>query len=93
MNRQEHLQVIAAEECAELAQRLSKATRFGMNECQPGQERDNRQRIIDEYNDLVAVLEMAGFPLQVIDGRALDAKREKVERFLRYATACGTVSD
>jgi hypothetical protein len=37
MTRDEHLMTIAMEECAEVAQRVSKAVRFGMEEIQPGQ--------------------------------------------------------
>lgn len=91
MTRQDHLMAQAMEECAELAQRVSKAMRFGMEESQPGQSFTNRERIIAEYNDLVAVMDMAGFPLQVINGNTLDAKQEKVEKYLAYASVCGTV--
>jgi hypothetical protein len=93
MNRDEHIRLIAAEECMEVAQRLSKALRFGMTERQPGQPLDNRERVIEEYNDLVAAMELAGFPLQVINGRKVDAKLEKIERFLIYSAECGTLKE
>ena len=89
MTRDEHLLTIAAEECVEVAQQLTKALRFGMEEVQPGQELTNRQRIIAEFTELVAVLEMAGFPLQVVNGRVIDAKVAKVEHFLKYSAECG----
>jgi len=90
MTRDEHLLTIAAEECAELAQRLSKALRFGMDEVQPGQPLSNRERIIEEYTDLIAALEMLG--IWTLDRAQIDAKHRKVERFLRYSEQCGTLS-
>ena len=100
MTRTEHLLVIAIEECHEVAQRLSKALRFGMMEIQPGQPLTNRERIRYEYSDLAAVLEMidpatdgAGGRIHPPSGSAMDAKREKVEHFLKYSAECGTLSD
>ena len=58
MNRLGHLLWILAEECAEIAQRASKASRFGMDEVQPGHALTNEQRIWQEMNDLAAVGEM-----------------------------------
>jgi len=58
MTRSEHLLVILAEECNEVAQRVSKALRFGLEEIQPGQGKTNAERISDELDDLMAVLEM-----------------------------------
>jgi len=58
MNRTDHLLWNIAEECAEVAQRASKAARFSINEVQPGQEFSNGDRILHEYADLVAVIEM-----------------------------------
>lgn len=69
MTRDEHLLVIAAEECAEIAKRCSKALRFGLNETQadaghavtgsPEESLTNRERIELEYNDLAGVIHTA----------------------------------
>ena len=98
MTREEHLHTIAAEECAELAQRFSKANRFGDHEIQPGQELSNRQRILYEFADLVGVMEMLGFfPFGLRTGPndalrpEIDAKKAKVEKFLAYSAECGTL--
>ena len=92
MTRDEHLMTIAMEECAELAQRISKALRFGMGQVQPGQPFDNRERAIEEYAHLIAAMEMIGIPLAAVPEEAIDAKREKVEKFLRYSEKlCGTI--
>lgn len=106
MNRLEHLLTIAAEECAEVAQRISKALRFGLAEIQPEQPFNNAERIAEEVADLFAVLQMIeaeadvtllpGVTLTTYDhsaSEALEAKRRKVERFLSLSQTCGTLSE
>jgi NTP pyrophosphatase (non-canonical NTP hydrolase) len=97
MNQTEHLLTCLMEECAEVAQRASKALRFGVTETQPGQSSTNAQRIEYELCDLIAVAEMlrdAG----VIDLRpdydckAKELKKEKVRKFMKYAQECGTLA-
>src|SRR3990167_1162856 len=99
MDRQEHLMVIGMEECAEIAQRLSKALRFGMEQVQaeaghavtgdPDELLTNRERIRKEFSDLASVLEMVG--IGAPRGKWMDEKREKVERFLTYSAEVGTL--
>jgi hypothetical protein len=101
MTRQEHLLTIIAEECAEVAQRCSKAIRFGLDEMQPGQDKTNAQRIIQEYLDLWAVMHMlTGESKHFADSlKQTDAswtaqeevKKLKVEKFLLYSQECGTL--
>lgn len=91
MNRTEHLLFTLAEECAEVAQRASKAARFGLDEIQPGQVQTNEARIWDEMNDLAALGEMI-IALRGQGGLsrdAIDAKKRKVERFIEYSKQCG----
>lgn len=93
MTRLEHLLWVLAEECAEVAQRASKAARFGMNNVQEGQDLTNEQRLWHEFNDLLGVAEMIteyrdfGSP----DFSAIEAKKAKVERFLKFSEECGTL--
>jgi hypothetical protein len=90
VNREEeHLLTIAAEEAVEVAQRLSKALRAGGGSA--GQPLTNRERIRQEYSELAAVLEMVGIGAPL--GTAMDAKRIKVEQFLRYSAECGTLTE
>ena len=90
MNRTEHLLFTLAEECAKVAQRLSKAARFGMHEVQPGQLLTNRERILSELNDLWAVVEM--LDLATVDRAAIAKKKDKVQMFMQYAEfQCGTL--
>jgi hypothetical protein len=104
MTRDEHLQLIAMEEAVEvalaLAQRIAKSLRFGMDQVQkdpgdaPEQNPDgltNRERIRKEYSDLAAMLEMIGIGAPL--GREMDAKREKVERYLLRSASCGTLKE
>lgn len=101
MTRDEHLMVIGMEECAEIQQRLSKALRFGLEQTQaeaghavtsgPEESMNNRDRIRAEFSDLATVLEMLGIGAPL--GRLMDAKRAKVEHFLRYSAEVGTLTD
>jgi NTP pyrophosphatase (non-canonical NTP hydrolase) len=96
MDRLEHLLTIAAEECAEIAQRISKAQRFGLDEIQPGQGYDNAERINEEFNDLIAVLRLiereTGRDLTEIFGSSVRKKQRKVEEFLELSKAEGRLS-
>lgn len=99
MNRTEHLLTIIAEECAEVAQRASKALRFGLSEVEPGQSKTNATRMLEEFNELEAVIDMIrwgpGFSHENNDrDRELERKlnkKKKVERFLAYSVRCGTL--
>lgn len=98
MTRQEHLLIHWIEECAEVQQRVTKAMRFGMEEKQrPGTEiqyEDNRTRIIQEFNDLVGVMEMAGFHLaEILSSELIGRKMAKVEKYLLHARTCGTLTE
>lgn len=104
MNRTEHYLTIAAEECAEIAQRCAKANRFGLEQVQ--QDADdkpeenperltNRERIREEFAHLVGVLDMLG----IIDVSYIGhpdirerahQKQAKVERYLLRSQQCGT---
>lgn len=86
MTEEQHLLTCLGEECNEVAQRCSKAVRFGMHEQQPGQYLDNKQRIEDELGDLLAVAEMLGLRLE-----ANPSKAEKVRRYMVYSRQQGTL--
>jgi hypothetical protein len=102
MTREEHLLTCLAEECCEVAQRVSKALRFGLSEVQAGQPLTNCERIVDELHDLwsVAVIlasegvlpESAGNmdPERVPPDRA---KLAKIERFFAISRAQGTLTE
>ena len=95
MTRPEHLLTIAAEECAEVAQRISKALRFTLEEVQHGQAFSNAERIMHEYADLVAMMELLIeeelVPLKPDFRRRIHDKQEKVQKLLEYSRKCGTL--
>jgi hypothetical protein len=95
MTRIEHLLTILAEECAEVAQRCTKALRFGLNEVQPEQNETNAERIAGELDHIGAVTTMLreGGLLPSGDPFARAAKRAKVEQYLRYSAECGTLDE
>jgi NTP pyrophosphatase (non-canonical NTP hydrolase) len=95
MNRTEHLLSCLSEECAEVAQRVSKALRFGLDEVQPGQAQSNRHRIVDELADLLAVAIILAdegvIPRFPLDDRMVSNKQEKIERFMAISRAQGVL--
>jgi len=94
MKREEHLLVILAEECSEVAKETAKALRFGLDDKEPGQEKTNREKIAAEFNDLFAVMNMCldegiltDSDILVID--EMEAKKQKVEKYLKYSKSVG----
>lgn len=107
MNLLEHYTMIAMEECAEIAQRLSKAGRFGMRQVQmdaddePQQNPgllDNRDRIRQELGDLLGTLDLLGvIKLSTIFDRDLlyfaQKKQDKVKKYLERSRREGTLTE
>lgn len=94
MNEQEHLLTIVAEECCEIAQRATKALRFGIDEVQPGQNLPNAERIMVEFDDLLAAIYMlqarALLPNSV--NRRIHDKQQKIEKYFAYSREQGTLT-
>lgn len=95
MTRDEHFLTCLAEECAEVAQRVSKALRFGLAEVQRDQPLNNRERIMEEMRDLWAVLEILEdegvLPKLAMSSEDVDRKRAKIERYFAISRASGTL--
>lgn len=94
MTFEENLLVILMEECAETSQRASKAIRFTLPEVQPDQELTNAERIVYEFNDILAVMELlfeSGAINKVVDQGAIDIKKAKIKKYLEYSQSLGTV--
>jgi hypothetical protein len=92
MTENELLLCCVAEECAEVAQRVSKALRFGLDEVQPGQPLTNGERITQELNDLWSAVDLlcergviSADDVRLTGRAARDAKREKLLRYLEYS--------
>lgn len=96
MNRQEHLLVIFAEECSEIAKEVSKALRFGLYDFDPNDpELTNLGRIQKEFNQLMAVRDMLlNEGIYICDDKTVKHdKRANVEKYLNYSKECGTLTD
>lgn len=97
MNRTEHLLTCLGEECAEVAQRVSKALRFGLDEIQPGQDQTNAQRIVEELDQVLAVARILEIeqvlPRTCADAAVVNHKLEKIERFMAISREQGVLSD
>ena len=93
MTETQYLLTCLAEECAEVAQRASKAIRFGLGEIQPGQELNNAERIMVEYGDLQGVIDMLqasqllppAYPNQSFE------KMAKVRKYMAYSRSLGVM--
>lgn len=96
MNRSEHLLSCLSEECAEVAQRVSKALRFGLDEVQPGQPLRNSDRIEEELRDLFAVAHILasegviGWCLP--EAAEVSMKMAKIEKFMAISREQGVLA-
>jgi len=96
MERQEHLLTIIIEECDEISQRATKALRFGLTEKQKDQDFTNAQRLVYEFNDLIAVMKMMereGLLPEIYNGSMQNLKIDKIEQYLKYSSECGTLNN
>lgn len=98
MNLSEHLFTIVGEEGAEITQRASKIVRFGLLEIEPGQQRDNRARLLGEFADMCGALELALPGSDIVEmvqalRPEIDAKKTKIKKFLDYSKGQGTLRD
>lgn len=95
MTVQEHLLVILMEECSELQKLAAKALRFGPHEVWPEHPElgSNAQRMQQEWNDLVAVVELlreTGISLSC-SGKEIEAKQLKIQNYMVYSRDQGTL--
>jgi hypothetical protein len=67
-----------------------------LREVQPGQELTNAERVVYEFNDLIALIEVlydkALIPYEY-DRKMIAAKKEKIKKFLQYSKECGTLTE
>jgi len=96
MTETEHLLICLNEECAEIAKRVDKALRFGLDDRDPTFEgaEPERLRIQHEINDLMAVvtiLENRGIIGLCADPDRSRAKQAKILKFMEYARDAGAL--
>lgn len=97
MTRLDHLLTTFAEEAVEVAQRATKALRFGIHEIQPGQFKTNAERLKGEFLDLLAVyglLCQEGYcePVAPMDQPAIDRKQSRLEEYLELSDQQGRLT-
>ena len=93
MNKIQYLLCKLSGECAEVSQIASKGMIFGLHADGSPTGKTNHTLLIDEYTDLVVIVEMLreeGVSLPVVRD-AIDAKKEKVNRYLNYSIQLGCV--
>lgn len=98
MTLTEHLLECLGEEGSEVAQATSKCNRFGLtdrNVLNPTGP-TNSERLVEELNDLMAVIEMCVdhdiVPHDWLSDDAIRAKKEKVIKFIDYAREKGRLA-
>ena len=97
MNKTEHLLTCLIEECSEIQHAAAKALRFGLDDHAPdGPVITNQDCIATECADLLAVIEMLedeGIIPRLRTPESMHKKKDKVEEYMRYAIARGTMID
>jgi len=94
MTEEQYLLVKLAEECVETAQRATKALTFGLNEVQEGQELTNAERIVYEFNDILAImieLKRLGIIKEYINEDMILLKRKKLDKYMDYSRKLGII--
>lgn len=96
MNLQEHLLIIAQEECIEIAKEISKSLRFGLDDHSPDDPNkiSNLNRINLEYSHLVAMIDMlceAGIEI-IPNHEEIINKKTRVKKFLGYSKQKGKLT-
>lgn len=94
MNRQQYLLAKLSEECNEVAQIALKTQQFGMLEKHPDLVLNNKERIHEELNDLLAIVEMLNEDLEFgfnPDNIQILQKKRKVNHYYKYSQELGEV--
>lgn len=96
MNRLDHLLVITGEEAAEVTKEAAKCLRFGVNEIYPAIGITNIARLVIEFNQLYAMMEMLAadgvLEAPFMSRACIDDKKKAVEKHLLYSAECGRVT-
>jgi hypothetical protein len=93
MTYQEHLLTCLGEECSELHKGATKSLRFGLFHQWPERDKVNAHVIVEEFCDLVAVMELLQ-PLTHLDfnNRALvEDKKIRLKKFMKLSVELGAL--
>lgn len=97
MTTTEHLLAKLNEECVEIAKDCCKAMLFGLDDRKPLESNSlsNREKIVNELNDLAAVVEMMEakgiIPRDWQNEAKMFSKKEKVRHWMTHARKVGTL--
>lgn len=95
MNKIEHLYSQLNQEGLEVCHEIDKILHFGADTIEPGQRLTNRQRLLNEIDDFMGALERLndeGLGYE-IDQKAVAAKKEKIDKFMKLAKKNGALRD
>ena len=95
MSYEQFLLMKLAEEASEISQIALKTMQFGMQEHCPGLALNNKERIHEELNDLLGIVELLNRTMNFgfkVDNTAIDKKIIKVNKYLKYSVDLGKVS-
>ena len=93
MNNEEYILTLIAEECNEVAQRATKALRFGLYETQEGHKFNNKERLIQEFWDLTTVMRML-YPIDEFENEDWSTdKLERIEKYMEYSKELNKLKD
>lgn len=90
---------LLAEESVEVSHRVHKALRFSLEEVQTGHTRNNEGRLIEEFIDLLVVMQVLveegviQDPIEVewAKQHAID-KQAKIAKYIEYSTKLGIIN-
>lgn len=78
--------LILQEECAEVAQAISKCFRFGPDQMKPGKDRTNINMLEEEIGDLYAMVELlTDLNIGVSNKGIKEAKKKKFEKLKTWS--------
>lgn len=97
MNKIEYLLTCAMEECSEIQKDISKSLRFGLDNYAPNSIKSNKENIVYEFIDLLAVINMLyeSKALDDIEGKDLlvKMKQQKIKRYMEISKELGFLKE
>jgi NTP pyrophosphatase (non-canonical NTP hydrolase) len=91
MDKNNETLLITQEECAEVAQAISKCFRFGLDNIKPGKPKTNREHLEEELGDLLAMIGILIEKGVVNRENVYAASEKKIEKLKEWSTVFDTV--
>lgn len=93
MTENDFILEVFSQECLEVAHRLSKAKLFGLDEVQDGQPLSNRERIMEEFEQLMGSYFMLQDRdvLPAINVTRASLKEKRIKQYMEYSRSIGIV--